>query len=67
MLDIATEELDEALSRPDEAVVDMMQRIAGNIVILGAAGKMGLTLARMATRAVADAGISKKSAKGLSL
>jgi len=61
MLDIATEEqLDEALSRPGDAVVDMMQRIAGDIIILGAAGKMGLTLARMAARAVADAGVSKK-------
>ena len=44
-------ELEEWLSRPTESVVNSLQRIDGDILILGAGGKMGPTLARMARRA----------------
>jgi len=48
--------LDEQMSRPTPALVEMMRRIDGDILILGAGGKMGPTLACMARRAVEAAG-----------
>lgn len=53
-------ELDELLSRPSDALVALMKRLSGDIMILGAGGKVGPTLARMARRAVAAAGVSKR-------
>ena len=44
-------ELEAALSEPTPQVVETLSRHAGDIVLLGAAGKMGPTLARMAKRA----------------
>jgi nucleoside-diphosphate-sugar epimerase len=52
----ATEaELDERLSRPSQGVVDDLRRVDGDFLVLGAGGKMGLSLARMLRRAL-DAG-----------
>src|SRR6266550_4074289 len=48
----SVEELEDALSRPPDYLVEMFKRVAGDIVILGVAGKMGPTLARMAQRAI---------------
>jgi dTDP-4-dehydrorhamnose reductase len=45
------EELDDRLSEPRDATVDALHRVPGDIVVLGAGGKMGPTLARMAARA----------------
>lgn len=47
-------DLDAALSEPTPAVIDTLARHPGDVVLLGAAGKMGPSLARMARRA-ADA------------
>ena len=41
-------ELDDALSEPTPRVVETLARLSGDIIFLGAAGKMGPTLARMA-------------------
>src|SRR5205814_10030064 len=49
------EQLDELLSRPTDYVIETFKRIDGDIIILGVAGKMGPTLARMAKRSVAAA------------
>lgn len=48
-------ELDELLATPRGATVDALRRTPGDIVVLGAGGKMGPTLARMAVRAAAAA------------
>lgn len=48
------EALEERLSRPDPDLVSDLQRLDGDILILGATGKMGPTLARMAKRAAPD-------------
>ena len=48
-------ELDEVLSQPRDASVEALRRTPGDIVVLGAGGKMGPTLARMAARAAASA------------
>ena len=48
------EELEEWLSRPTAGVVDALERAPGDILVLGAGGKMGPSLTAMARRA-ADA------------
>ncbi len=44
-------ELDVALSQPTPGVLETLQRLSGNVIVLGAGGKMGPTLARMLRRA----------------
>jgi nucleoside-diphosphate-sugar epimerase len=44
------EELEEALSRPTEGAMEALREIEGDIIILGAGGKMGPSLARMVRR-----------------
>src|SRR5437870_6311615 len=44
-------ELDAGLSEPTPGVIETLNRIPGDIIVLGAAGKMGPSLARMAKRA----------------
>ncbi|HVT39130.1 MAG TPA: NAD-dependent epimerase/dehydratase family protein [Gemmatimonadaceae bacterium] len=48
------EALDDQLSEPRAATVAALARAPGDIVVLGAGGKMGPTLARMAVRALQD-------------
>lgn len=50
--------LEEMLSRPDEALIADLAALEGDILVLGAGGKMGPTLARMARRALDEAGQS---------
>jgi nucleoside-diphosphate-sugar epimerase len=49
--------LEELLSEPSEAAIDAMRRADGDVIVLGVAGKMGPTLARMARRAMDAAGV----------
>ena len=44
------DELEEFLSRPAPAVIDAMRRAPGDLIILGAGGKMGPSLATMVRR-----------------
>ena len=53
-------QLEELLSRPPAYLIDVFRRTPGDFVILGVAGKMGPTLARMAKRASDAAGTSRK-------
>ena len=50
------EALDELLSRPSDALVEDLRALDGDILVLGAGGKVGPTLTRMAHRALAAAG-----------
>lgn len=47
-------ELDALLSAPDDETVAALSTLSGDVLILGAGGKMGPTVARMARRAIAD-------------
>ena len=49
-------ELDERLSRPTAGLVADFARLEGDVLVLGAGGKMGPTLARMARRGLDEAG-----------
>ncbi len=53
-------ELEEALSRPTPELVDMMKQLDGDFILLGVAGKMGVSMARMAKRACEEAGVQKR-------
>lgn len=48
--------LDDLLSTPSQGLIELFGRLAGDILVLGVAGKMGVTLARMARRAADAAG-----------
>lgn len=48
--------LEELLSRPGPAFVDMLARLPGDLLVLGAGGKMGPSLVAMARRALDQAG-----------
>ncbi len=54
------EQLEEALSRPSAALVAMMKEVEGDFILLGVAGKMGVSMARMAKRACKEAGVQKR-------
>ena len=59
------EELEECLSQPTPGLAEELSRLDGDIMILGCAGKIGPTLARMARRALDEAG-SKRAVIGVS-
>lgn len=48
------EDLENRLSAPSTVLVQAMETVPGDVLILGAGGKMGPTLARMARRAALD-------------
>lgn len=57
---INEEQLEEALSRPTPELVKMMKVLEGDFILLGVAGKMGVSMARMARRACEEAGVKKR-------
>jgi nucleoside-diphosphate-sugar epimerase len=58
---ITTEnQLDDLLSSPSQADIDAMRILGGDLVILGAGGKMGPTLAMRARRAADAAGVKMR-------
>ncbi|MFH1264369.1 MAG: NAD-dependent epimerase/dehydratase family protein [Planctomycetota bacterium] len=54
------DQLDELLSRPTPEVIEMIKRLDGDLLVLGACGKIGPTLTRMARRAIEAAGLSRR-------
>ena len=54
------EELDNVLSEPTQGVIDTLGKLEGDIMLLGAGGKMGPTLAKMAKRASDAAGVKRR-------
>ena len=56
------EQLEELLSRPRAADVAFMAGLLGDVVVLGAGGKMGPSLARLVRRATDAAGLSRRVA-----
>jgi nucleoside-diphosphate-sugar epimerase len=52
--------LERILSQPTPAVVSALSTIDGDILVLGAGGKMGPSLARLATRSLREAGSRRR-------
>lgn len=53
-------ELEKVLSEPYPETVELMRRLDGDIILLGVAGKVGPSLARLAKRACDEAGVQKR-------
>lgn len=54
------QKLDEMLTTPSQALIDDIKRIDGDIMVLGAGGKMGPTLCVLCKNAIREAGIEKR-------
>ena len=54
------EELEELLSRPSAPDVEALAALPGDVVVLGAGGKMGPSLARRLKRAADEAGVPRR-------
>ena len=54
------EQLEQVLSEPTRGAIQAMGALDGDIVVLGAGGKMGPTLARMAKKASEMAGVKRR-------
>jgi nucleoside-diphosphate-sugar epimerase len=52
----STDQLDDLLSAPTAGVIETLRKLDGDVLVLGVGGKMGPTLARMAARALQQAG-----------
>lgn len=52
--------LEDLLSEPTPGVIETMGRFQGDLILLGAGGKMGPSLARMARRASDAAGVARR-------
>ncbi|MBA2482673.1 MAG: NAD(P)-dependent oxidoreductase [Planctomycetes bacterium] len=50
------EELEEVLTQPTPGTIEAMRDLGGDLMILGAGGKMGPTMAALAVRSIAAAG-----------
>lgn len=58
--DAESARLVHSLSAPSEALIEMMSRWDGDLIIPGAGGKMGPSFARMARRAFDQAGVQRR-------
>jgi nucleoside-diphosphate-sugar epimerase len=54
------EQLEQLLSEPSEELVDWVSRLEGDIMVIGAGGKMGPSLAGLALNAITKANVDKK-------
>lgn len=62
------DDLEEVMTRPGAALVDDLAAVEGDIIVLGAGGKMGPTLCRLAKRAAPDKrviAVARFSSEGL--
>lgn len=54
------DQLEEVMTTPSPALIETLVQTPGDILILGVSGKMGPTLARLARRAISQAGAKKR-------
>ena len=54
------EKLDGLLTEPSPALIEDIKKISGDILVIGAGGKMGPSLCVLASRAIHKAGLNKK-------
>ncbi len=56
----SVDRLEEFLSEPSERLVEYFKRLEGDIMVIGAGGKIGPTMVMMARRAAEEAGVRKE-------
>jgi nucleoside-diphosphate-sugar epimerase len=54
------QQLEDVLSRPTKADADAIRELQGDVIVLGAGGKMGPSLLRLMRRAANEAGVKKR-------
>ncbi len=54
------QQLEDKLSAPNDEDIAFMRRLTGDVIVLGAGGKMGPSLARLARRATDAAGVRRR-------
>ena len=54
------EKLNKLLTTPSQALIDDIAKMDGDIMVLGAGGKMGPDICTLAAKAIKSAGINKK-------
>ena len=54
------DELEERLARPSPALVDYIRQLEGDLLVLGAGGKMGPSLVALACNAIRASGVTKR-------
>lgn len=59
-IDVVPEALDEFMSRPTTGVMEVLKSISGDVLVLGAGGKMGLHVCLMLQRALEELGVSDR-------
>ena len=52
-------QLEDELSRPSIADIDFARTLSGDVMVLGAGGKMGPSLAKLARRSMVEAGVTR--------
>ncbi|MPZ20486.1 MAG: NAD-dependent epimerase/dehydratase family protein [Luteitalea sp.] len=57
---VSEEDLEDRLSTPNETDIECCRRLDGDLLVLGAGGKMGPSLVRRIVRASAAAGVSRR-------
>jgi nucleoside-diphosphate-sugar epimerase len=57
---LSEDDLDELLTAPTEATVAAVSALDGDLMLLGAGGKMGPSLARLARRSIVAAGLPRR-------
>lgn len=58
--EFTVQQLEHELTTPSSALVDQIKSLDGDVVVLGAGGKVGPTVAIMAARAIEEAGVDKR-------
>lgn len=54
------EAIEQSLLQPTDSLIEDIKRIEGDILLLGVGGKMGPSMAKLARRAIQEAGIKKR-------
>ena len=62
----SVDELEEVLSAPGEELISQFAQLEGDIMFLGVSGKMGISMARMAKKALEASGNTKVKVIGVS-
>lgn len=57
---LTNEKVEEMMTSPSKELIAEMKMLDGDLLILGIGGKMGPTLAKLAKRAIDEAGVSKR-------
>ena len=53
-------ELDDFMTQPSDVLIESLNKLSGDLMVLGAGGKIGISLTILAKRALTESGSNKK-------